>query len=55
MPLWLMSPRKSPQQMRAELPEFMRMTTGNEEALAPAVRENKTAGKSGTGDQPDED
>ncbi|MHA6532505.1 spore germination protein [Paenibacillus sp. BAC0078] len=55
MPLWLMSPRKSPQQMRAELPKFMRVTTGNEEALAPPIRENKTAGKSGTGDQPDED
>lgn len=55
MPLWLKSPRKSSEQMRAELPKYAKVTTGNEEALALPIRENNNAGKSGTGDRPDED
>ncbi|SDL05335.1 spore germination protein [Paenibacillus jilunlii] len=54
LPLWLMTPRKSPQQMRAELPEFMRLTTGNEELLAPLIGKAGRPPETAEGDQPDE-
>lgn len=54
LPLWLMTPRKSPQQMRAEQPEFMRLTTGNEELLAPWIGKADNAPEAAEGDRPDE-
>ncbi|MNC60481.1 Spore germination protein A1 [compost metagenome] len=52
LPIWLMSPRKSPQQMRAELPEYMRLTTGHEELLAPLIGKDDNSESPG-GNQPD--
>ncbi|MNI40534.1 hypothetical protein D3C73_947590 [compost metagenome] len=49
-----MTPRKSPQQMRAEQPEFMRLTTGNEELLAPLIGKADNPPETAEGDQPDE-
>ncbi|CQR55328.1 spore germination protein [Paenibacillus riograndensis] len=54
LPLWLMTPRKSPQQMRAEQPEFMRLTTGNEELLAPLIGKADNPSEATEGDRPDE-
>ncbi|QQZ60171.1 spore germination protein [Paenibacillus sonchi] len=54
LPLWLMTPRKSPQQMRAEQPEFMRLTTGNEELLAPWIGKADNPPEAAEGDRPDE-
>ncbi|MCE3200523.1 spore germination protein [Paenibacillus sonchi] len=54
LPLWLMTPRKSPQQMRAEQPEFMRLTTGNEELLAPLIGKADNPPEAAEGDRPDE-
>lgn len=45
LPLWLMGPRKSPQQMRAELPEYMQLTTGYDEQLSPLILKNNTAAR----------
>ncbi|SET37067.1 spore germination protein [Paenibacillus sp. NFR01] len=40
LPMWMMESHKSPQQMRAELPEYMRLNTGHEEEIAPLIRSN---------------
>ncbi|WP_245648188.1 spore germination protein [Paenibacillus borealis] len=45
LPLWLMGPRKSPQQMRAEMPEYMQITTGYDEQLSPLILKNNTAAR----------
>lgn len=46
LPLWLVGPDKPPEQMRAELPEYMRLNTGHEEQLAPLIhKNNKAAGQ----------
>ncbi|MEC0173082.1 spore germination protein [Paenibacillus graminis] len=54
LPVWLMTPRKSPQQMRAEQPEFMRLTTGNEELLAPLIGKADNPPETAEGDRSDE-
>ncbi|WP_339225857.1 spore germination protein [Paenibacillus sp. FSL H7-0357] len=43
LPLWLMRPSKSPQQMRAELPDYMRVTTGHDSELAPLILKDNDA------------
>lgn len=43
LPLWLMRPSKSPQQMRAELPDYMRVTTGHDSELAPLILKENDA------------
>ncbi|WP_379141636.1 spore germination protein [Paenibacillus sp. sgz500992] len=43
LPLWLMRPSKSPQQMRAELPDYMRVTTGHDSELAPLILKDNAA------------
>ncbi|MNW68003.1 hypothetical protein D3C74_466900 [compost metagenome] len=45
LPVWLMEPGKSPQQIRAEMPEFMKVTTGHASELAPLIRKNDDSGK----------
>lgn len=45
LPLWLMPPRKSPQQMRAELPKYMQVTTGYDEQLSPLILQNNNAAR----------
>lgn len=40
LPLWLMGGKKSSQQMRAEIPEYMRVTKGHESALSPLILKN---------------
>jgi spore germination protein KA len=56
LPLWLMGPRKSPQQMRAELPEYMQLTTGYDEQLSPLILKNNTAARQqGEGEQHETD
>ncbi|WP_151734763.1 spore germination protein ['Paenibacillus yunnanensis' Narsing Rao et al. 2020] len=41
LPMWLMNTGKSPQQMRAELPKSMQVTTGHEATLSPAIQKNE--------------
>ncbi|WP_150268572.1 spore germination protein [Paenibacillus tepidiphilus] len=41
LPMWMMNPGKSPQQMRAELPKSMQITTGHEAVLSPAIKKNE--------------
>ncbi|KWX87207.1 hypothetical protein AMQ83_14475, partial [Paenibacillus riograndensis] len=53
-PLLLMTTRKSPQQMRAEPPEFLRLTTENEELLAPLIGKADNPPEATEGDRPDE-
>lgn len=38
-----MRPSKSPQQMRAELPDYMRVTTGHDSELAPLILKENDA------------
>lgn len=45
LPLWLMKPGKSPEQLRKEMPAYKRVTTGHEAALAPLIRNNDAAGR----------
>ncbi|UQZ36326.1 spore germination protein [Paenibacillus sp. PK3_47] len=40
LPLWSMRPSKSPQQMRAEMPKYMKVTTGQDFRLSPAIVKN---------------
>ncbi|WNS45764.1 spore germination protein [Paenibacillus sp. MMS20-IR301] len=43
LPLWVMGSGKSPQQIRAEMPEYMRVTTGYDEQLSPLILKNNSA------------
>lgn len=43
LPLWQMRPSKSPQQMRAEMPDYMRVTTGHDSELAPLILKGNDA------------
>lgn len=45
LPVWLMEPDKSPQQIRDEMPEFKRVTSGHESELAPLIKKNEDRGK----------
>ncbi len=45
LPVWLLEPGQSPQQMRDEMPEFKRVTSGHESELAPLIKKNEDRGK----------
>lgn len=45
-PLWMMMrPKKSPEQLRDELPQYMKVTAGHDEALPPLILKSSKGGK----------
>ncbi|MNH43643.1 hypothetical protein D3C79_1056020 [compost metagenome] len=45
LPVWLMGPGQSPQQIRDEMPEFKRVTSGHESELAPLIKKDEDRNK----------